>query len=124
MIINYDEHSSQFYQPASYNTNLLNHYNHDVYDKKTICIDLTREIEFDDRNYQYFDSNYVGSSNSINNNTSVKNDEKNTYSCLSQHKNYSSKKQKFTLTSNNQNENSNKINGNINSKLCFYFFLS
>ena len=27
--------------------NLLNHYNHDCYDKKTLCVDLTKEIELD-----------------------------------------------------------------------------
>ena len=60
MIINYDETTtpnSFTTKPIGYNRNLLNHYNHDCYDKKTLCIDLTKEFELD-QDFTYQDSNY------------------------------------------------------------------
>ena len=60
MIINYDETTtpnSLTTKPIGYNRNLLNHYNHDCYDKKTLCIDLTKEFELD-QDFTYQDSNY------------------------------------------------------------------
>lgn len=92
MILNYDEHSSQFLgQPASYNSKLLNHYNHDMYDKKTICIDLASE--FIDTDYQLCNSNYKTNKNGKLDNMSI-----------TLHKSYSSKKPYY-------NHEENTLNG-------------
>lgn len=128
MIISYEEHSSELYKAiSSYNANLLNHYNHDVYDKRTVCIDLTSEIELDEQNYPYLESNYHGErlpktdeSHAKNNENSMMNGKKQpTFNLLSRSKNYSCKKTKNIVT-NNQNENSNIINGNNNCKIMFF----